>query len=96
MEAVPLLRTRITGAGIRLELGQWSYGNGRTLQEAADDLVARVTAQALALRSNGMRIHAEAPMPDIGYLDFLWQVGGLPDGPASVRSLLFGGRPPEG
>jgi hypothetical protein len=94
MDAIPLLRTRITGAGIRLELGAWSYGNGRTLQDAADDLVARLTAHAKALRASGMRFHPEAPLADRAYLDFLWELGELNDGQDAIRALIFGGQQP--
>ena len=94
MDAIPLLRTRITGTGIRLELGEWSYGNGRTLEEASADLVARLTAHAAALRQSGLRIHSEAPRSDPGYFDFLWELGDLVGEPDAIRALLFGGGPP--
>jgi len=90
MDAIPLLRTRTAGMGIRLELGGWSYGNGRTLQEAADDLVARLTSQAAALRSGGLRIHAEGPLADRAYLDFLWELGEPALDPTRIRAILFG------
>jgi hypothetical protein len=95
MDAIPLLRTRITGTGIRLELGEWSYGNGRTLEEASDDLVTRLTAHAAALRTSGLRAHAEAPRSDPAYLDFLWELGALPGGSDAIRALVFGGPRPE-
>jgi hypothetical protein len=90
MDAIPLLHTRIAGMGIRLELGGWTYGAGRTLEEAADDLVARLTAQAAAVRSGGMRFHSEGPLPDRAFLDFLWELGEPTLEPARVRAILFG------
>jgi hypothetical protein len=95
MDAIPLLRTRITGTGIRLELGAWSYGNGRTLDEASADLVERLTAHAAALRQGGLRIYSEAPRSDPAYLDFLWELGGLVGRSDAIRDLVFGGPRPE-
>jgi hypothetical protein len=97
MGAVPLLRTHITGTGIRLELGDWTYGNGRTLAEASDDLVARLMAHAAALRGPGLRLHPEAPRSDHAFLDFLWELGEPGRGPDRVRSVIFGdgARPPD-
>jgi hypothetical protein len=94
MDAIPLLRTRVTGTGIRLELGEWSYGNGLTLEEASADLVARLTQHAAALRRSGLRLHSEAPRSDPAYLDFLWELGDLAGGPDAVRALIFGGARP--
>jgi hypothetical protein len=95
MAAIPLLRTRVTGTGIRLELGEWSYGNGRTLDEASADLVERLMALAAALRQSGLRIHSEAPRSDPAYFDFLWELGGLAGGSDAIRELVFGGPRPE-
>jgi hypothetical protein len=89
MSANPLLRTRPVAGGIRLELGGWSYGNGRTVQEAADDLVARVIRQATALRRDGLRFTSELPPPDRDLLDFLWEVADLAARGEDVRSLVF-------
>jgi hypothetical protein len=90
MGAIPLLRTQVTGLGIRLELGTWCYGNGRTLPEAADDLVARLSSHATALRAGGMRFHSEMPMPDPALLDFLWELGDVAGKPEQVRARIFG------
>jgi hypothetical protein len=90
MDGIPLLRTHLTGSGIRLELGQWSYGNGRTLQEAADDLVARLTAQGRAIHAGRIRFGSELGVPDPAYLRFLWQLGELADRPETIREQIFG------
>jgi hypothetical protein len=89
MDAIPLLSTRVAGMGIRLELGHWTYGNGRTVEEAADDLVERLTAQAAAVR-RGIRFHPEAPVPDLDYLDFLWELGEPPVDQDRIRARIFG------
>ena len=80
--------------GIRLELGSWSYGNGRTVQEAADDLVARLIQQGTALRRNGLRFTSELPPPDRDLLDFLWEIGELAARGEDVRPVVF--RPADG
>jgi hypothetical protein len=92
MDGIPLLRTHPTGSGIRLELGSWSYGNGRTLQEAADDLVARLTVQARAIRAGRMRFTSELGLPDPDYMQFLWRLGELADRPDTIREEIFGDR----
>lgn len=97
MDALPLLRTHLAGMGVRLELGSWSYGNGRTVEEAADDLVARLTIQARALRAGGFRLHPEVQPPDPAYLDFLWELGEVAGEPGRVRARVFGsGGPTRG
>ena len=42
MEFRPTLEVRQVAGRVRLLLGSVAYGEGATLQEAADDLVARV------------------------------------------------------
>jgi hypothetical protein len=93
MATDPLLRTRVTANGIRLELGGWSYGHGRTVQEAADDLVARLEHHARALRTTGFRFSSEAPSPDRAFLDFLWEIGDIVARGEDVRGRIF--RPSE-
>jgi hypothetical protein len=83
----------MTGNGIRLELGGWSYGHGHTVQEAADDLVARLELHARALRSNGFRFSPEAPSPDRAFLDLLWEIGDIAALGGDVRERIF--RPSE-
>ena len=94
MAATPLLRTRAIAGGVRLELGAWSYGNGRTVQEAADDLVVRVIRQAAALRRDGLRFTSEMPPPDRALLDVLWDVSELAARGEDVRPVVF--RPADG
>jgi hypothetical protein len=90
MTETPLLRTRITSSGIRLELGAWGYGNGQTVETAADDLVARLTSHATAFRSGGLRFHSEAPRPDRAFLDFLWELGELIGDSDAIRRRILG------
>ena len=87
---MPLLRTTVTDAGIRLELGTWSYGNGATLETAADDLVRRLSTLAMTLRTSGFSFIPEAGMPDRDFVDFLWELSEVADTPEAVRHTLFG------
>lgn len=90
MAETPLLRTHVTPGGIRLELGTWSYGNGSSLESAADDLVRRLSAMALGLRSGAFRFTSETALPDREFLDFLWELSEMMDRPDDVRKRLFG------
>ena len=90
MVDLPLLRTSPTGSGVRLELGSWTYGNGRDVAAAADDLVARLAKLAHDLRERGLRLPPELGMPEREYLDFLWELGDVADDPDAVRRRLFG------
>jgi hypothetical protein len=44
----PALHFNVTGGRCRLSLVGYAYGDGSTLQEAADDLVARLLTLALS------------------------------------------------
>jgi hypothetical protein len=48
-------------AGVRLHLGSVAYGDGPSLQEAADDLVRRALAIGRALRTSGFAVSTELP-----------------------------------
>jgi hypothetical protein len=86
----PLLRTQVTGGGIRLELGTWSYGNGPDLATAADDLLERLAMLAVRIRRGEFSCARELGPPDNDYLEFLWQVGEIADQPDRLRALVFG------
>ena len=89
-----LLRTRVVGSGILLELGGWAYGHGRTVEEAADDLVDRLRRHALAFRASGFRCSAEVPLPEQALLDFLWELGELATRGEDIRPRVFRGSDP--
>jgi hypothetical protein len=91
---MPLLRTRLTGTGIRLELGSWAVGHGDTLEEAADDLTAGLRRLASALRTTGFRSHPETPRVDPAYLDLLWELGEMDARGQDIRASIFGPREP--
>jgi hypothetical protein len=75
MQYQPLLEVRRV-AGVRLLLGRLSYGEGATLQEAGDDLVARLLVLAMAFRSGGIGpMTSEGPRLDPAMLQFLCELG---------------------
>jgi hypothetical protein len=77
----------------RLSLGRQVDGYGPTLQEAADDLVARLLRLALAFRSSGFAVAPEALQPDRAWLDFVWEIGELAARGEDVRGRVLGPQP---
>jgi hypothetical protein len=67
-------------------------GDGATLQEAADDLVARVMRQAEALRTGGFRYAKDMSPPDPRWVEFLYEVGDIAAGAGrgDVRQRIVG------
>jgi hypothetical protein len=91
MQSTPNLEVRQVAGGVRLLLGQLAYGEGATLQEAADDLVARVLVLAMAFRSGGIGpVASEGPRPDLAVLEFLYELGELAATGGDIRNRLFG------
>jgi hypothetical protein len=87
----PTLEVCQVGGRVRLVLGQLASGEGATLQEAADDLVARVLALVLAFRSSGIGpLPSEGPRPDLAMLEFLYELGELAAAGGDIRQRLFG------
>jgi hypothetical protein len=87
---VPPLEVREAGGRCRLSLGAWAVGEGPTLQDAADDLIARLLTVAMCVRSSGVRVSSECPISDRRWLDFVWQVGEMAAAGEDVRELVFG------
>jgi hypothetical protein len=86
----PTLELRQTGQRCRLWIGGRAYGDGATLQEAADDLVARLLVTAMAIRASGLTWSPEGGSVDRPWLDFLWELGELASGGHDIRQRLFG------
>jgi len=83
----PELSLHERGGSCRLSLGCHVYGEGATLQEAADDLVARLLTLAMCLRSgNGITVSSEIPVPDLRWLDFVYELG---ERGVDIRERLF-------
>jgi hypothetical protein len=87
---MPSLTVREHGHRCRLQLAGDAWGNGGTLQEAADDLVARVLRHAEALRDGWAFGHELSPR-DQRWLDFLYEVGELAERGGDVRRRVLEG-----
>jgi len=83
------LTVRERAGGVRLHLGSLAYGDGPTLQEAADDLVRRVLIIARALRTGGFSVSREIAL-DLAALSFLYELDELATAGGDVRTRLFG------
>jgi hypothetical protein len=91
MQHQPPLQVRRVAGRVRLLLGDLAYGEGTTLQEAADDLVARVLTLVMAFRSGGIGpLPSEGPRPDPAMLEFLYELGEIAAGGGDIRERLFG------
>ncbi len=86
----PSLTVREHGGRCRLTLAGDAWGEGATLQEAADDLVARVTRHARALRGPGWACGRELGAPDHRWFDFLYEIGEIAARGGDVRSRVLG------
>lgn len=87
----PPLRLAEVGGRCRLWLGGYACGDGATLQEAADDLVRRVTRLARASGSGaGFRISCETGPPDLPWLEFLHELGQIVAAGGDVRPRVLG------
>jgi hypothetical protein len=75
--------------GVRLHLGSVAYGDGPSLQEAADDLVRRVLALGRALRTTGFAVSTELPY-DMAALSLLAELDEIAAAGGDVRTRLLG------
>ena len=86
----PALELRESAGRCRLSLVGLTHGDGRTLQEAADDLVSRLLAIATSVRRSGIRFPTELAPPDRRMLDLIWELGELAERGEDVRARVFG------
>jgi hypothetical protein len=86
----PALSVHEIGGRCRLSLGGHAHGDGATLQEAADDLVRRLLALAMSLRSSaGFCVTAEAPGVDVRWFEFLYELGVIAARGGDIRARIF-------
>jgi hypothetical protein len=87
----PGLRVTEKHGRCRLWLGSYAYGDGSTLQEAADELVARLLAIAMTFRcGSGIRVSPELGPPDFRWLEFVYELGEIAAAGGDIRARLFG------
>jgi hypothetical protein len=89
-EWTPQLEVVEAGGTCRLLLGGFAQGNGRTLQEAADDLVCRLLGVAMSWRSGGFRISRELGPIDLRWFEFIHELGEIAAAGGDIRGRLFG------
>ena len=85
---MPALTINELEGSVRLTLGGFARGEGRTLQEAADDLVSSVLRLAMACRVNGFRACSELP-PDHETMLFLQELGEIAASGGDIRERVF-------
>jgi hypothetical protein len=85
----PALTVRERAGGVRLQLGSLAYGDGVSLQKAADDLVRRVLVIGRAFRTSGFSVSPESPY-DMAALSFLCELDEIAAAGGDVRARLFG------
>jgi hypothetical protein len=86
----PALSVQDVAGRCRLCLGGQVHGEGATLQEAADDLVRRLLAQAMSLRSEtGFRVSPDVPGVDLRWLEFLYELGAIAVEGGDIRKRVF-------
>jgi hypothetical protein len=88
---MPPLVIQEHGGRCRLRLANEAWGDGATLQEAADDLVARVVRHAVAWRAGGFACPKELGALDLRWLDFLYEVADIAARGGDVRHRIVGG-----
>ena len=74
----------------RLWLGSIAHGDGSTLQEAADALIARLLTVSMSVRSSGFRVTSESGLADQQLMEFLRELGDLAARGADIRERVFG------
>jgi hypothetical protein len=99
MEArwTPPLEAVRTHGRCRLRLRGCAHGDGDTLQEAADALVARLLILAMACRNgSGFRPASELGPPDLRLLDFIYELSEIAATGGDIRERVFGFAADEG
>jgi hypothetical protein len=74
---------------VRLSLGGFGHADGATLQEAADELVRRVLAIALAVHSGDLCPRSSEWLVDPAQLAYIWDLGLIAASGGDIRRLLF-------
>jgi hypothetical protein len=86
----PPLRVVESEGRCRLWLGSYAFGDGDSLQEAADDLVRRLLGIAASFRSAGARISPELGPPDLRWFEFVYELGEIAAAGGDIRRRVFG------
>jgi hypothetical protein len=90
MAWTPALEVSETGDRCRLSLGGWAHGEGETLQQAADQLIARLLDIALRFRTSGYRFARALGRPTMDELCFVWELGEIAAEGGDIRPRVLG------
>jgi hypothetical protein len=90
MAWTPALELSETGDRCRLSLGGLARGEGATLQEAADELIARLVTIALRFRTSGFGAVRALGRPDMDQLSYVWEIGEIAARGDDIRGRVFG------
>jgi hypothetical protein len=86
----PPLHFHTSGGRCRLLLGNYTYGNGNTLQEAADDLIARLLTIAQHFHhGSGFTFSSELPPTDFHWFEFLYEIDEMARRGQDIRPRVF-------
>lgn len=85
----PQLRLHTRDDRCELQLVGVTYGVGHTMQEAGNDLLARLFDVAAAVRSGPPRTSSELGMPDPRVLAFLWEIAEIAARGGDIRARVF-------
>lgn len=86
---MPSLTVTERSGSVCLQLGGVARGEGTTLQEAADDLIRRLLALAIAFRSSGFKVPCEV-RADVEAIDLLHELGEIAAAGGDIRARVFG------
>jgi hypothetical protein len=89
-EFTPTLRVDEVAGRVRLGLVGFFTAEGATLQEAADELVWKMLAAVMTLRSGGIGGLGAVSRPDMAQVTFLWELGEIAAAGGDIRERLFG------
>jgi hypothetical protein len=85
---MPALTITERGTRVRLSLGGLTYGEGSSLQDAADELIRRVLELAIAFTANGCSTSRELPA-DLEAMGFLHELAEIAAAGGDVRARVF-------
>ncbi|HEU0241952.1 MAG TPA: hypothetical protein VKB59_08475 [Micromonosporaceae bacterium] len=85
----PELRLRTSADRCQLRLVGVTYGNGATMQEASNDMLARLFDLAMTVRDGRYRPMSELGAPDPRVLSFLYEIGEIAANGGDIRQRVF-------
>ena len=85
---MPALTIKELEGNVQLTLGGFAHGEGASLQEAADGLVASILKLVMAFRSTGFQVCREFHL-DLETMNFLHELGEVAAAGGDIRARIF-------